>query len=143
MGSLGHKHSTPVFAHRSGLNRAGLSLRMIDSASKSGSSTVPAGELQDRANAHGVGLLQEPFGPHGKSGAFACIPEHAKDLADLPGILDPWEGNKFPEGCTEDPFGLVKEEINPFADSIKAVLATDHPVLEQARFLFFRLSALP
>jgi hypothetical protein len=106
---------------RRSMVRMNLKTRMVDST---------AGELVDRANAHGVGLLQEPFGTKGEKGAFPCLPSHVSGDTG-PRLLDPWGGKGFPEGCTEDPFGLVKDEIYPFADSIKAVLSTDHPVLEK------------
>mmetsp|Transcript_12001 Transcript_12001/g.23712 ORF Transcript_12001/g.23712 Transcript_12001/m.23712 type:complete len:456 (+) Transcript_12001:51-1418(+) len=94
-------------------------------------------ELVDRENAHGVGLLQEPFGKvKGQPGAFPSLPEHGKHTG-APAILDPWGKSGFPAGCPDDPFGIVAEEISPFADSIKEVLATDHPVLEEAAKHFF------
>mmetsp|Transcript_26484 Transcript_26484/g.61363 ORF Transcript_26484/g.61363 Transcript_26484/m.61363 type:complete len:443 (+) Transcript_26484:1-1329(+) len=94
-------------------------------------------ELVDRENAHGVGLLQEPFGKgKGERGAFPSLPEHGNHQGE-PAILDPWGKGTFPEGCPDDPFGIVAEEISPFADSIKQVLATDHPILEEAAKHFF------
>jgi len=106
---------------------------------------VEKGDLEDRTNAHGAGLLQNPFSETGRSGAFPGLPEDiAKDKKyDIPvpfgtPPLDPWskEGG-FPAGCPEDPFAMVSEELAPFTDSIKDVVAADHPILSEAAKYFF------
>jgi hypothetical protein len=87
------------------------------------------GELLDRANAHAVGLLMEPFGKKGQMGAFPCVPEHGATSKES--VMNPWGDDAgFPDQCPTDPFGIVAEEISPFAESIKTVLKTDHPVLD-------------
>jgi len=102
-------------------------------------------ELGDRTNAHGVGLLQNPFDENGRSGAFPGLLE---DIAVKPQYdvhvragtpkLDPWGGSGgFPAGCPEDPFAMVSEELAPFTDSIKDVVAADHPILSDAAKYFF------
>jgi geranyl diphosphate synthase len=40
-------------------------------------------------------------------------------------------------GCPEDPFAMVSEELAPFTDSIKDVVAADHPILSDAAKYFF------
>eukprot|EP00286_Rhodomonas_abbreviata_P020735 CAMPEP_0181293988 /NCGR_PEP_ID=MMETSP1101-20121128/3357_1 /TAXON_ID=46948 /ORGANISM="Rhodomonas abbreviata, Strain Caron Lab Isolate" /LENGTH=441 /DNA_ID=CAMNT_0023398609 /DNA_START=237 /DNA_END=1559 /DNA_ORIENTATION=- len=100
-------------------------------------------QLLDRENAHVVGLLQNPFDASGSSGAFPGLPEHLSRMVDPPvpdntPKLDPWgEKSGFPERCPEDPFGLVREELSPFAESIKSVVDTDHPILSEAAKHFF------
>ena len=87
------------------------------------------GELLDRENAHAVGLLMEPFGKKGQMGAFPCVPEHGATSKES--VMNPWGDDAgFPDKCPTDPFGIVAEEISPFAESIKTVLKTDHPVLD-------------
>ncbi|EKX50057.1 geranylgeranyl pyrophosphate synthase [Guillardia theta CCMP2712] len=100
-------------------------------------------QLLDRENAHSVGLLQNPFNAQGSSGAFPGLPEHLSFVKSVPArpgtpTLNPWkDGGKFPDGCPEDPFALVKEELSPFSDSIKDVVDTDHPILSEAAKHFF------
>ena len=102
-------------------------------------------ELGDRTNAHGVGLLQNPFDENGRSGAFPGLSEDIAvkpqyDVHVRPGTpkLDPWGGSGgFPLGCPEDPFAMVSEELAPFTDSIKDVVAADHPILSDAAKYFF------
>ena len=103
------------------------------------------GELEDRTNAHGVGLLQNPFDENGRSGAFPGLLEDVavKPVYDVPipagtPSLNPWgESGGLPAGCPEDPFVMVSEELAPFTDSIKDVVAADHPVLSDAAKYFF------
>jgi hypothetical protein len=103
--------------------------------------------LQERANAHAVGLLQNPFSADGYSGAFLGLPHHHKTsgpskppppmIEPVP-QLDPFaDGGQWPEGCPLDPFGLVKEDLAPLSDSIRELVATDHPVLTKAAEHFF------
>jgi hypothetical protein len=103
--------------------------------------------LQERANAHAVGLLQNPFSADGYSGAFLGLPHHHKTSGPStpppPAIgpvpqLDPFtDGGRWPEGCPLDPFGLVKDDLAPLSDSIRELVATDHPVLSKAAEHFF------
>jgi hypothetical protein len=103
--------------------------------------------LQERANAHAVGLLQNPFSADGYSGAFLGLPHHHKTsgpskppppmIGPVP-QLDPFtDGGRWPEGCPLDPFALVKEDLAPLSDSIRELVATDHPVLSKAAEHFF------
>jgi len=102
-------------------------------------------ELEDRTNAHGVGLLQNPFDENGRCDAFPGLPEDLlkKPEYDLPvpagtPTLDPWsETGGFPAGCPEDPFVLVSAELAPFTESIKDVVAAEHPILSEAAKHFF------
>lgn len=103
--------------------------------------------LQERANAHAVGLLLNPFSADGYSGAFLGLPHHHKTSGPTtpppPTIgpvpqLDPFtNGGRWPEGCPLDPFGLVKDDLAPLSDSIRDLVATDHPVLSKAAEHFF------
>ena len=102
-------------------------------------------ELEDRTNAHGVGLLQNPFTEKGRCGAFPGIPEDIAqkpeyDVAVPPGtpVLNPWGADGgVPAGCPEDPFAMVSDELAPFTDNIKDVVAADHPILSEASKYFF------
>ena len=95
-------------------------------------------ELLDRQNAHCVGLLQNPFDESGSSGAFPGLPEHLDRIVEKPIVPDtpqltPWgESAGFPARCPEDPFSIVRDELAPFSESIKDVVATDHPILSEA-----------
>ena len=109
--------------------------------------SVDAEPLQERANAHAVGLLQNPFSADGYSGAFLGLPHHHKTSGPPnpppPAIgpvpqLDPFkDGGRWPEGCPLYPFGLVKDDLAPLSDSIRELVATDHPVLSKAAEHFF------
>jgi hypothetical protein len=100
------------------------------------------GELLDRENAHAVGLLMEPFGKKGQMGAFPCVPEHGATSKES--VMNPWGDDAgFPDKCPTDPFGIVAEEISPFAESIKTVLKTDHPVLDTVYLVCLDVDLLP
>lgn len=102
-------------------------------------------ELEDRTNAHGVGLLQNPFDENGRCGAFPGLPDDLKQKpkyeVPIPAgtiKLDPWsEKGGLPAGCPQDPFVMVSEELAPFTESIQDVVAAEHPILSEAAKYFF------
>ena len=102
-------------------------------------------ELEDRTNAHGVGLLQNPFDEAGRCDAFPGLPgdllkkpQYNVPVPDRTPLLDPWgEKGGLPAGCPDDPFVMVSEELAPFTDSIKEVVAAEHPILSEAAKYFF------
>jgi hypothetical protein len=125
--------------------RTRRSTRLVAGVRAQVGTMVEKDDLEDRTNAHGAGLLQNPFSETGRSGAFPGLPEDVRKEPkyDVPvpagtPALDPWsKAGGFPAGCPEDPFAMVSEELAPFTDSIKDVVAADHPILSEASKHFF------
>ena len=121
--------------------------RLAGLQAQSGSSAFDSerDDLEDCTNAHGVGLLQNPFDEDGRCGAFPGLPgdllkkkEYNVPVPAGTPALDPWsEAGGVPAGCPQDPFVLVSAELAPFTNSIKDVVTAEHPILSEAAKHFF------